>query len=958
MKKNNTVHKLLVSFCSLMLVAFMATAQSGKLTGVIISAKTGEPLTGASIKLEKTDRGTKSDVSGAYSFGGLAAGTYTVTVSYVGYETKSVSDDVKANEVTYLNISLDQASKTGLGDVVVRGNRTGKQESVASLLIAQKNSAVVSDGIPAELIRKTPDRNTSDVLKRVSGVSIQDNKFAVVRGLNDRYNAAFLNGAPLPSSENDRKAFAFDIFPANMLDNIVILKTASPDLPGEFAGGIININTSSIPSKNFTSISIGTGANTITTFKDGMTYKGGGSDWLGLDNGARAIPAGLPATSAFPTQAAQRAALAKLYTNNSWGIDTRNVAPNLSFQISQGFNIQRKGTEFIGILLSASYNKSYTFYGGELNSYEYNRDNPSEPPVLRSSFSNNNHSESTLAGLIANFSVKINNNNRINLKNIVSINSEDRVFDRNGRNDLVGDPEFLIKSNALWFTSNVINSSQLFGDHNLSAAKIKVNWLMSYSKVKRDIPDLRQMNYGLSSGADVYSAIVPSTTVSAGNSGSRFYSTTDENIYSAKLDIAKTLGQGSSFETVVKLGGYYQNRDRGFDARLLGFGSYFRPGQGFDYDLLNLTQDKIFDSQNLGILSSGKGGFLLLDGTNPTFAYTAESNLAAAYIMGDSRINKDIRVVYGVRYEHFNQKLDSYTDFTNKINLNTEKGDVLPSINVVYSLNTKQNVRLAYSKTLNRPEFRELAPFAFYDFSNNIVIGGNPDLTRALIDNFDVRYEVYPGRGQLFSFSGFYKYFKNPIELSSDPNNFNSSQYQNSIEANNYGFELEFRSLLSTLLHNEKSKFLDNLTFSANAAYIFSKVKEAPFAGVVKTVEDRYLQGQSPYLVNSSLSYVDNLHGWSWTISGNRVGQRIFIVGSLNEPDTWEQGRTIVDFQFTKTLMKQKLELKLNCRDLLRQKQLFFLDENENQKYDKNSDKLFQSRTFGSVISATATYKF
>jgi TonB-dependent receptor len=850
-------------------------------------------------------------------------------------------------------------TKNTLEEVVVTSRRSARQESIAGLLSTQKNAAVVSDGIPAELIRRTPDRNTSDVLKRVSGVAIQDNKFAVVRGLNDRYNAALLNGAPLPSSENDRKAFAFDIFPANMLDNLVILKTASPDQTGEFAGGTINITTNSIPAKNFTSISFGTGINTITTFKDGLTYQGGKRDWLGLDDGTRALPSGIPAPRDFPTSPSERAIVAQNFTNNTWGINTRTVSPNFGFQVSSGFNVKnKKGADMLGVLLSASYNRSFVFYDGVLRNYEYNRDNPSEPPIWRGDFENGNHSVQTLSGLIANLSFKINNNNKIHFKNIVSINSEDRTFNRPGRPDQAGDPNFFVNATALWFTSNIINSHQLYGEHNLPKSQFKVNWLLGYSGVQREMPDLRQMNYGKPEGAEEFSAIIPSATVSANNGGTRFYSTTDEYIYNGKVDIARILGKGSNFETNLKFGGAFQFRDRVFDARLVGFGVFNPPGSRFNRDLLRLPQDQIFDPANLGRLPNGQGGFLLLDGTIPTFAYDATSVLGAAYIMGDSRVGEKLRLIYGVRYENFNQKLNSFLDFQNKIAINTTKGDFLPSLNAVYSINKKQNLRFAYGRTLNRPEFRELAPFAFFDFANNIVVTGNPDLQRATIDNFDVRYEVYPGRGQLLSASLFFKDFTNPIELTSDPNNFSSSLYQNALDARNFGVELEFRTLLSTLFGTAENGFLDRLTLSANAAYILSEVNEAPFAGVVKGVEERPLQGQSPYVINSSLSYNDNVRGISATLAANRVGQRIFIVGSINEPDTWEQGRTVLDFQVAKTFLKQKMEVKLNVKDILRQDLIFFLDENQNNRWDKNSDLIFQTRTFGQVISLNVSYRF
>ncbi|MES2647420.1 MAG: TonB-dependent receptor [Bacteroidota bacterium] len=931
-------------------------AQKGTITGKVINASTGDVLVGATLNLTPTNRKAATDQNGQFTFRELADGTYLINVSFTGYSGKEVSEIiVKNGTITDVNISL--ALKVNeLDNVIIRS--PSARENQGALLISQKNSPVVSDGISAELIRKTPDRNSGDVLKRISGVSIQDNKFAVVRGLNDRYNAAYLNGAPLPSSENDRKAFAFDIFPANILENLVISKTASPDLPGEFAGGIINISTTAIPVKNFTSISVGTGYNTITTFKEGLNYKGGKSDWIGLDDGTRAIPNGLPQTVDFPAGSSDRAKLAKLYTTNNWGVNSRHILPNSSFQISQGLNIKRRGTDFFGLLVSATYNKTFSYSAGELNSYEYNRDNPSDPPIPRAKYATvNTHSEATLAGLVANFSLKLNSNNKISFKNILSVNADDRVIMLDGQPDASADPEFRTNASGLWYTSNVIATSQLYGDHNLSKSKIKFNWLVSYGQVDRKIPDLRQLNYAYSEGQDNYSAGIVTSTISSDNSGSRFYSNTNEKIYSSKFDLSRNFDGKKNFQTIIKAGAYYQYRNRSFDARLLGFGIY-RPSDGFNNNLLSLSQDKIFDTANLGLTANGKGGFLLLDGTNPTFAYDASSTLVASYLMFDNRIGKKIRAVYGLRMESFEQKLNSFLDFTTPLVLNTQKTDLLPSVNLVYSVNAKQNIRVSYSKTVNRPEFRELAPFAFFDFSNRIVVGGNPNLVRASINNFDLRYEVYPGKGQLLSVSGFYKHFTNPIELTSDPNNFNSTAYQNALEGKNYGVELEFRTQLSSLLGTNDGTLLSHFIASANASFIFSNVKEAPFAGVVKGVENRSLQGQSPYLFNAGLSYNQPGYGWSASVSANRVGQRIYIVGSLNEPDTWEQGRTIVDFQVAKSLLNNKLEIKLNCRDLLRQKQIFFLDLDESKSYHKNKDLIFNARSYGSVISVTATYKF
>ncbi len=944
----------------MLLAPILALGQvnNSRIAGRVLNEKNGEVLAGATVEIVGQNKRTVTDQNGRFSLSGLPAGTYKLRISFVGYSTKEVEEIVvPANGVADVNAALALRTEGQLQDVVVRSKAS--RESLNSLLITQKNAAIVSDGIPAELIRKTPDRNTSDVLKRISGASIQEDKFAVIRGLNDRYNAAFLNGAPLPSSESDRKAFAFDIFPSNMLENLVISKTATPEQSGEFGGGIVNIVTNSIPSKNFTSISLSAGYNTITTFKNGADYRGGNTDWLGLDDGTRAIPKGVPTGAGFPSNGAARADLARLFTND-WGLTTRRLAPNYSFQFSKGINFQRKGEEFAGMLLSLTYNRSFNQFSGVLRSYEYARTGAIQAPILRGDFSDQTTAENVLVGLVANFSMKLNNNNKFGFKNILSINSDDRIITRAGQADVSGDPEFLSKASVRWFTSNVIYSGQLNGEHNLKTAKVKINWLGSLSKVSRNIPNLRQLNYGLAGGTDVYTAGIPAGTTSFENAGSMFFSTTDESIFSGKLDIARNFDFSKTFTNQVKLGVYYQERDRQFDGRLLGFGRFQNAGGGatFDFNLLSLPESEIFAPANMGVMANGRAGFLLLDGTRPTYVYDATSKLTAGYLMVDSRIAKSLRAVYGVRAERFNQLLNTFANFNVPLNLNTTKTDLLPSINLIYSINNKQNLRASYSTTLNRPEFRELAPFPFFDFATRYLINGNADLVRAVIQNVDVRYEIFPGRGQLLSASGFYKKFKNPIELASDPNNDRAALYQNAESATSYGVELEFRTLLSSLLGATEDGVLSRFTLASNAAFIWSEVRVPEGLGGLKgQIQNRQLQGQSPYVFNASASYADDTHGWSATLSANRVGQRIFVVGNVNDPDTWEQGRTLLDFQLAKTVWRKKLELKLNAKDLLRQQQVFFLDLNENLKYDKNSDLTFQSRVFGTTISVSASLR-
>lgn len=955
---------------TLILITLTCTiySQTGKIIGKIIDSKTGETLPGATVLIEGTTKGASADFDGNYSINGVSTGTHNLIVSYITYDTKKLTGiKVKEHEVLDLNITLDQSSSQNLGEVVVQAEMN--KENTNTLLIMQKNNASLSDGVSSETIKKTPDRNTSDVLKRVSGASIQDNKFAIIRGLNDRYNAAYINGAPLPSSESDRKAFSFDIFPANLLDNLTINKTATPDMPGEFAGGIIFINTKSIPDKNFHSLSIGGGYNSITTGKNQLYYKGGKTDWLGIDDGTRALSAEIPNNSEYLLLNRNEKAMYAKYMKNDWEINSKKFAPNMSFQYSMGHTFKRKEKDVLGMILALTYNKNNSYNETQRNTYQ-NSTSENMPSQQEASYLDKAYANQTLAGFLANFSAKLNDNNSISFKNLYSINSDDRVIRRTGTPNVAELNKVLVRSTAQWFTSNKIYTGQLSGDHYLSKAKIKINWIGAYSNIERQIPNLRRNIFTRNETFNnpdapnpqdtTYSANINTTSVGPSYGGGRFYSTNKESIYSFKADANYAFTLKENFKNEVKIGGFYQERSREFSARQLGYIKY--SSTKFVDSLRFLDENTVFSEQNLGNyqnnsnFSSGKGGYILQDGTKPTDAYTAKSTLTAAYVMFDNRYKDLIRIIWGARLENFHQQLSAIKDNKLPLEIDTTVLDILPSVNLVYSLSPKQNLRFCFSKTLNRPEFRELAPFAFYDFNTQFVVSGNDTLKRASILNYDLRYEFYPGRGQVFSATGFYKDFTNPIEQVMLGSSTDQVFYQNVPKAKAYGAELEFRVVLGAIFKADSSKFLNNLTLYSNFAYIKSQVDVSKVIG--SAAKERSLQGQSPYIFNAGLLYNDSDLGYSISAAVNRVGQRIAIVGNVQEPDLWENGRTVVDLQFGKNLLKNKLEIKFNIRDLLAQKQYFYQDVNNNKKFDKTTDDKVWITTYGRTFSLTFSYKF
>ena len=937
-------------FFTLVLFVFSHSifSQTSLLKGTIIDDKTGKTIPGVDVNVSNTKFSTSSDFDGNFIISDLPIGTYEVQFSTSSYKTKIISEVVvTANEGASLTVSLVE-SQNELKEVVITKTKA-KVESVKSLLIQQKNSVSVSDGISAESIKRTPDKSTSDVLKRISGASIQDNKFVIVRGLNDRYNTAYLNGAPLPSSEPDRKAFSFDMFPSNMLDNLVITKTATPDLPGEFAGGVIQINTKSVPDKKFQSLSIGGSYNTITTGKKQVTYNGGSTDFIGIDDGTRALSSSIPSVADFLIlKYPEKVEIAKNSTTD-WSLINKKFSPNINFQYTIGNQFSIKDKK-IGVLAAVTYSKSNNYNEREITDFGFSGINKIKTTDLKDDI----YSTQILASGLANFSLKLNKNNLVNFKNIYSINSDDRVIERNGipANGETAD-YFITYGNARWFTSNKIYSGQINGDHYLPNSRIRLAWVGSLSDVDRSIPNLRRNIYNKRvNEPGPFQAYIPESGAGPEDGGSIFYSENKENIKSFKTDISKKFVSNEDLSTEIKIGAAYQERKRDFFSRQFGYITGGNPSKTFDTSLLLLDDSEIFNPNNFGILPSGKVGFSLYESTKYTDSYDASSALRAAYGMMDNIIHKS-RLIWGLRVESYNQILNALKDRYTSLNLNNEQTDFLPSINYIYGINRKQNLRISFSKTLNRPEFRELAPFAFYDFTTKFVTTGNENLKISKINNFDIRYEIYPANGQLFTFSIFYKKFTNPIESKANGNP-NEISFQNAPSAINSGFEFEFRTLLSSFFNKaSETNFLNNITLFTNFSAIYSNVDLGNLAISSDPEKSRPMQGQSPYVLNSGIQYM-NEQGLTIAANLNRVGNRIAIVGNIEtQPTLWEKSRTFLDMQVSKSFIEKKLEIKLNIQNILGQ-DLIFYNNNDAIAFIPAKDKENLPSSFFSIFDGVS----
>ena len=928
---------LLLSF-TLLLFSLSGIAQKGKVEGKVTDAKTGQPLTKVSVIVKQGGKGVATDVEGRYNLIIQGEKFVSLTFSYNGTSQQIDSIEIKDGGITIQDFSLTQREKTEEA-VVVRSTSTARKETAASLITFQKNTNTVASVISAEAIRRSPDRNTGEILKRTPGTSIQDGKFIIVRGLADRYNQAMLNGILLTSTEPDRKTFSFDLIPAQMIDNIIINKAFVPEYPGEWAGGLIQVNTKDIPAKNFFNIQLGTGFNTQTTGKD--FYKdaqGGRTDWLGVDDGTRALPASYTTKTNFDTIGVTgdigKKTLIGKDLRNSWAAAKITAPVNSSLQINGGFVGKLFGKK-IGGSVGISYNKNYKFQ--KLLNQSNNILLDGGKFTMASSFNDEKYVQETNVGGLVNVSMQLNSLNKISFKAIINTNGSNAVIKRNGV-DRSRIPDTLIQGNDFTFKQNTFFTTQLNGEHGISKS-VKLKWYGAFNILDGYVPDQRRLAYSREKVTDVPFAILGNSLLQT--SGSRVFQNLSDYIYTGGGDLSYTFNAFAKKHT-LKTGYMFQIKDRLYDAQL--FANYL-PKENAALKIL--TPDKIFAPENFGTGYDNKIAFDAIK--NQNFRYLANTILNAGFLQLDNEIGKKLRAVWGLRIENYDQLIGSVKKYDKRF-LNTNQTDFLPGVNLTYKLNSKTNIRLSGSQTVIRPELRELAALSLYDFELNASVIGKPTLKRTKIINTDVRYELYPRAGEVFSVGVFYKDFKNPIEASFSATGGGSFEFVNPNKAYSYGVELEFRKKLDVI------PALKNLTLQSNISLIKSNVLDE----ILKI--NRPLQGQSNYVINAGLLYDIEKYGINITTLFNMIGSRIYLVGeggfAGGTPDVWEAPRPLLDFQIAKKVLQKKGELKLNITDIINQQQIFYQNNtlNKNFELDKATDAYRFTRLSGTTFNLTFNY--
>lgn len=910
-----------------------ARAQTAGLSGRVLNEK-NEPVSGASVKVVSTAEGTTTNIEGRYILKLIPGKKYELEFSAVGYESKIVTDvEVAEGKVNELNIVVAIAAKSLEGVIVTAKRSSARLETVASAIQFQKNTNTVASVISAESIRRSPDKNTGEVLKRIPGVSLQGGRFVVVRGLADRYNQAMLNGILLTSTESDRKAFSFDMFPAQIVDNIVINKAFVPEFPGEWAGGLIQINTKDAPARDFFNVQVGTGFNSQTIGKDFYTSRGGKTDWLGVDDGARALPVLYTTKTQFDgLSASEKTAIGK-EMKNTWVGNKVNAPLNFSFQANGGINKVLFGKKLGGVL-SLVYNKSNSYQKllNRLNSIE--GDNVS----IDYNYNDDKYAQDVSWGALGSVSMQLDPLNKISLKSVLNVNTTNFVTRRSGISNVRNDD---IYGSEIKFRQNTFFTTQLTGEHSL-ATPVKLKWYGSFNILDSYTPDQKRILYTKSLGSqDPYQLSIGNSL--SQESGSRIFQSLNDYIYTAGGDLSYNFNLFSQKQTVK--GGYMlQIKDRLYDAKPF---SVYLPTD--NPALRQLPADKVFAPENYGdgAGNSNMFAFDIIKGTN--FRYLANTILNGGFIQFDNQFSKILRVVWGVRVENYDQLVGSTKESDPRFT-HSRVNDFLPGLNATFKLDEKSNLRISGSQTVIRPELRELAFLNLYDFELNASVQGNPALKRTKVSNADIRYELYPRSGETFSVGAFYKYFADPIEqvFNAGSGGASTFNYQNPEKAISYGAEIEVRKRLDFI------NAFRNLSFQANAAYIFSRVEDKGLN------LKRSLQGQSPYTVNLGLMYDLEEKGLSATLLFNQIGERIYLVGDISagagSPDIYEAPRPVLDFQLSKKIIKNKGELRLNIADLLNQTQYFYQNTDDKTGFRKGKDPVRFSRKFGTGFGITFNY--
>lgn len=916
-----------------LLLPLIGWAQTGKISGIIIDKGTQETLIGVNVSITGSTFGATTDLDGKYEINELIPGKYTLEISYMGYANKKIENVIVNNqETTKLNVSMELANNELMEVQVLDFKKTNTETAV---LLEMKNANQIASGISSQQIGKTTDRDAAQVVKRIPGVLVSGN-FINIRGLNQRYNNVLLHNAIAPSVETDVKSFSFDIIPSSQLDRIIILKSPSADVPGDFAGGMVKIYTKSLPDSNFFQFNYSTTIRTGTTFKPFYLQKTGATSYIGVDaynHLPKSFPSSLINLDGDALQTAGRS------LNNNWTANKMASIPDQRIGFTKGTRIHLKNG-VIGNITAINYSltkQTNIVERADFEDYNYKENHP----TYRYRYLDKQYNQAVKIGVLHNWAFKL-PKIFLQFQNLLNVNTNTQYVHRTGQDYSNGVNADNGSFNQLY---KGIYSTQINAKHNLKENISSLDWMIGYNYSYRNQPDYRIYVQDVDTATGKTSVRIQTGSATPEVLG-RFFSKMKENNASASVAYNhKFISPKRNLISTITAGAFTDYKTRSFNARNMGF--IVANISMFDVSLRDKSIQDLFQPQNI----NNTTGIKLDEQTNKSDSYTADNIQAALFTHYELAYNDKLRMDIGLRYEYNRQQLNSFTFTNDAIHIKKPQHVILPSLNIGYNITKKMIVRAAYGMSTNRPEFREIAPFGYYDFNISYVVKGNPNLKNCTIHNADIKWEFYPSAGEVINVAAFYKRFNNPIEMYTRDLGNRTFSFQNAKRADLFGIEVEIRKNFSSV-----KNFLKDFGIVANASYIWSRVNLDSTQAIGQS-NKRPLQGQAPYVVNTGIFYNNKEKGIQFNIMYNVTGKRIIYVGAQNYPDIYEMPRHTLDFNLS-YLFKKGVEISFGAQDLLNQKSILIQDGNEDGKIDKRHDQIFQQYKPGTQFSFGVKYTF
>ena len=867
-----------------------ATRRAGptvRVVGVVRDETNAISLPGIPVEAVGSNQIVYTDVDGRYILD-LPPGAHEIKVSMPSYQDRLLKIDLGTERSVTVDVGL---TMTRFADAVtVTAQATSVETSSAEAQLIERRSAnVITDNVGAQEMKSNGDGDAAAAMTRVTGLSLVDNQFVFVRGLGERYSNTTLAGSVLPTTEPDKKVVPLDLFPTGLIDSVQVNKSYSPDRSAEFAGGLVQIVPMKLPSNPVMDFSYGYSHFSTATGKSIPLSGLGKRDVWGFDSGARALPAGIPNSKIVrqgiftPTvgYTPEQITTFGRSLGNQWQPETKKGRPGQNWSATFG---NRFGN--LGVVASVTHAYKEQFIEEDRRFFRIAGDGDLEET---SDYRIRTGTQKAQIGAVANLSYQFRPSQRISFENFYTHSGRDEGRTFQG-NNLDNAREY--RNTRLQFIEEGLMSNALGGEHFFqNVSNSRVDWRVNYARATRDEPDLRETLYERALGA---AATVPFTYADESQSGFRMFNELNDDTLDASFNWSISNAAGGR-PTQYKFGFNYVDRSRDFRSRRFHFIPITLNKDGAVQYNATAAPEVLFVPGNIGT------AFRFNEETRPVDAYAGENKTVSGYGMVDIAMSARTRIIAGARVEGFDQTVttqDPFGLFARQVQAVNKNTDIFPAINLVQSVGGNSNIRLSYSSTVNRPEFRELAEFEFTDVVGNRAVKGNPNLDRALIQNVDGRWEMF-GRGRgILAASVFYKYFDKPIEriviAAANP----IVTFQNSDNARNFGVELEAGRQLT-----------ENFFVNMNYTFVESKITLLPAQRSVQTSLERPLAGQSKNLLNLTAEFA--ARGFSTRLLYNYFGDRISDVGANEAPDIIEQGRGSVDLVFAQRIKGLGIRLTL-----------------------------------------------